>query len=222
VHNAAASYISLLLQSRGPTLTITQFANSFYQAIMLAEIWLNEGRCEHILVGCVDQCGEVMQYICRQKLNLADDGKIKPFVFSKTPEAVPGEGSVFFLLTNQTGSKKYASISALSETNQKKTSMCVLDCDGMCGNEETYLPIKKIETIISGYTPIFGSMLTVSGFTCATAALMLKNQYCYAPPIQDNPHQLNLCKISQPAIINSISCIRYDCQKEKREIILSQ
>ena len=33
VHNAAASYVASALKSRGPTLTVTQFAFSFHQAL---------------------------------------------------------------------------------------------------------------------------------------------------------------------------------------------
>ncbi|MFH0917708.1 MAG: beta-ketoacyl synthase N-terminal-like domain-containing protein, partial [Candidatus Omnitrophota bacterium] len=136
VHNAAASYIALNLQTRGPTLTMTQFANSFHQAIILAESWLKEKRCEYILVGSVDQTGKVMEYICSQKIKVASDGKIKPFNFSKNPECVPAEGSAFFLVTDNPKYNKYCSISALAGQNQEGEDLYILDSDGMCGNEE--------------------------------------------------------------------------------------
>ncbi len=220
VHNAAASYISLLLQSRGPTLTITQFAKSFQQSIILAESWIKEGRCDYILVGSVDQCGKVMEYICSQKLVLADDGIIRPFLFSDTPAAVPGEGSVFFLLTNKEVPKKYAAISAFPEARANRPDMYLLDCDGMYGSEETYLEACRTKPLVSSYTPIFGSMLTVSSFSCAVAALMLRNQQHYAAPVQDNPHGLNICRTKQSAAIKSISCIRYGCNNERIESFL--
>jgi len=222
VHNAAASYIASTLQSRGPTLTITQFVHSFHQAMMLAESWLNEGRCEYILAGSVDQCGKVMEYICSQKLRLAQDGKIKPFLFSRDPEAVPGEGSVFFLVSAKETPKKYCSISTRAADNSEKPDMYLLDCDGMTGSEEVYRAIGKAGSVVSCYTPIFGSMLTVSSFSCAAAALMLKEQRYYAAPIQDNPHGLNLCRIEGPAAIKSISCVRYGCKKDRLEFFLKQ
>jgi len=61
-----------------------------------------------------------MEYICSQKLRLSDDGKIKPFNFSKIPESVPGEGSAFFLVTNNVKYNKYCSISALPQNETKK------------------------------------------------------------------------------------------------------
>ncbi|NQU73758.1 MAG: beta-ketoacyl synthase chain length factor [Candidatus Omnitrophica bacterium] len=221
VHNAAVSYIASALQSRGPTLTITQFAHSFHQAMMLAESWLNEDRCEHVLVGSVDQCGKVMEYICSQKLSLAQDGRIKPFLFSSDPETVPGEGSAFFLVSAKKTSKRYCSVSTRAADDPKKPDMYLVDCDGMAGSEEAYRAIGETGSVISSCTPIFGSMLTVSSFNCVAAALMLKEQRYYAAPIQDNPHGLNLCKEHQPAKINSINCVRYGCKRKKLEIYLT-
>jgi 3-oxoacyl-[acyl-carrier-protein] synthase II len=221
VHNAAASYISALLQSRGPTLTITQFVHSFHQAVMLAYAWLNQGRCGYVLVGSVDQCGKVMEYICSQKLRLAGDGTIRPFLCAKDPVAVPGEGSVFFLVTNQQTPKRYAALSVFPD-NDSLINMHILDCDGMAGSEEAYRAAGQQGALLSSYTPIFGSMLTVSSFSCAAAALMLKEQRYYAAPVQDNPHGLNVCTAHRAAAIESISCVRYGCTQEKHELFLKR
>jgi len=94
VHNAAVSYIALNLGSRGPTLTVTQFADSFSQALFIAKSWLQEKRCANILVGSVDQLGGEMEYI----------------LTTKAPELIPIEGSVFFLLTEKESANKYSLI----------------------------------------------------------------------------------------------------------------
>jgi 3-oxoacyl-[acyl-carrier-protein] synthase II len=94
VHNAAVSYIASNLGSHGPTLTVTQFADSFSQALFIAESWLEENRCSNILVGSVDQLGNEMEYI----------------LTAKAPELLPIEGSVFFLLTKNESINKYPSI----------------------------------------------------------------------------------------------------------------
>ena len=94
VHNAAVSYITSNLESHGPTLTVTQFADSFSQALFIAKSWLQEKRCTNILVGSVDQLGEEMEYI----------------LSAKAPELIPIEGSVFFLLTEEKSANKYSSI----------------------------------------------------------------------------------------------------------------
>ena len=217
VHNAAASYIALLLGARGPTLTVTQFAHSFHQALIIAQSWLEEKRCKYILVGSADQCGRVMEYICKQKLHLAEDGKIKPFAFAQTPCSVPGEGSAFFLVTEGATKKHYCSVSVQTAG---AAGMYLLDSDGMAGDESCYLKIAKGAVPVNSYAPIFGSMLTASSFSCAAAALMLKNQQYYAAPVQESPHRLNLCKAHQSAEIKNINCLRYGCKSEKIEFFL--
>ncbi len=222
VHNAAGSYIASILGNQGPVLTMTQLVASFHQALILAESWIKEGRCRNVLVGSVDEYADVMEYICSRKLTIAEDGKIRPFLFTKMPASVPGEGSSFFLVTDQNSPKKYASISALYDDNVQEPDMLILDCDGMVGSEEGYRAIGQTKSLISSYVPIFGSMLTISSFNCAAAALMIKEQYYYAAPVQDNPHGLNLCKAHQPAAISSISCLRYGCKGERLQIFLKQ
>ncbi len=223
VHNAAASYIAYVLGTRGPTLTLTQFSFPFHQAIILAESWLNEGRCEYVLVGTVDECGTVMEYICSRKLAIADDGKIKPFHFSASPSAVPGEGSVFFLATRGDCPKKYCEISGMSLNSdglEEHPDMYVLDADGMAGDETGYKDTAVSGVMVAGYSPVFGSMMTGSAFHCAAGALMIKNQVRYACPVQDNPCGVNLCTTTQPARIGNISCVRYNCSQEKAVIQL--
>ncbi len=220
VHNAALSYAANLLQSRGPTLTITQFAESFYQAVILAESWLYEGRCNNVLVGAADQYGEVMKYICSKKLKISMDGKIKPFSFQKNPEVVPGEGCVFFLFSNK-GKPKYASMKALS-TGYKDAQLYILDTEGMSSSEEPYIEITKKNYTFASYTPIFGSMLTGIAFSCAVAALIIKNQTIYSVPIKDNPHKIKICNKTEKINIDKVSCIKFDCLGRKLEILVEK
>ena len=92
VHSAAVSYISRALEIKGPTWTVTQFRNPFEEAMQLAQAWLDEGRCDYVLLGGGDECGAVMEYICREKLPIAKDGNVGPDAY------VPGEGMAFFLV----------------------------------------------------------------------------------------------------------------------------
>ncbi len=138
VHNAAVSYIALNLQARGPTITMTQFADSFPQALILAESWLKEKRCEYILVGSCDQSGQVLEYICLQKFG---------------PQVKPGEGSAFFLVTEDQKYNKYCKISALDVPDAGQEAIDIIS-----------------------YAPVFGSLLTLSGLAAAALALTLKNQ----------------------------------------------
>ena len=80
VHNAAVSYVSLLAGIRGPTLTVTRFSFAFHEALNLARCWLEQKRCEYVLIGAVDELGMVMEQIFA----------------SRPPANIPlGEGSVF-------------------------------------------------------------------------------------------------------------------------------
>jgi 3-oxoacyl-[acyl-carrier-protein] synthase II len=218
VHNAAASYIALSLGSRGPTITVTDFASSFYQALILAESWLKERRCEYILVGSADQSGKVMEYIISQKLKPAGDGKIKPFTFSSKPECVVGEGSVFFLVTSNQKYKKYCRISALEES-APDLDLLILDSDGLIEDETSYKGFCQKARLVSSYAPIFGSSFTLSSFSCLIAALSLKKQLLFAAPIGFNPHNIRLCTKTESTKINKISCLRYACNK--RELLIS-
>jgi 3-oxoacyl-[acyl-carrier-protein] synthase II len=221
VHNAAASYISSLLNIRGPTVTITQFSSPIHQSLILAKAWLEEGRCKYVLTGCVDECGNVMEYICNQKLRIANDGKIRPFNFSALPSSVPGEGSVFFLTTLENCQNKYCEIIPASKTNCdtiKKSDIYIIEADGMAGDETSYQDTLPVDVSIGGYAPIFGSMKIISAFHCATGALMLKKQIRYACPVQDNPYDLNLISKTEPAEIKQICCIRKNCA-DKTDII---
>jgi len=223
VHNAAVSYISTVLNCRGPTLTLTQFTSPIHQALILAQAWLEEGRCKYVLTGCVDECGNVMEYICNQKLRIANDGKIKPFNFSTLPSAVPGEGSVFFMTTLEKCQNKYCKMIQVSLNNcetEAKPDICIVEADGMAGYETTYRNTVPADVFTGGYAPIFGSMKIISAFHCAAGALMLKKQIKYACPVQNNPYDLNLITKTEPAEIKQICCIRKNCANETKVIRL--
>jgi hypothetical protein len=95
VHNCANSYISTNLGIRGPTLTIADFSNSFNKGLLVAQSWLDEGRCRNILLGFTEEIGPELEFIL----------KIKPI------KPAPKEGSAFFLVSAKEGLKNYSQIS---------------------------------------------------------------------------------------------------------------
>ncbi|MBC2695572.1 MAG: hypothetical protein HF982_09930 [Desulfobacteraceae bacterium] len=223
VHNAATSYISKVLNCRGPTLTLTQFTSPIHQALILAQAWLEEERCKYVLTGCVDECGNVMDYICNQKLRIADDGKIRPFNFSASPSAVPGEGSVFFMTTLEKCRNKYCVIIPAPMTNCdtiKKSDIYIIEADGMAGDETSYQDTLPVDVPIGGYAPIFGSIKIISAFHCAAGALMIKKQIKYVCPVQENPYDLNIITKTELSKIEQICCIRKNCANETNIIRL--
>ncbi len=225
VHNAAASYVASALGSRGPTLTVTQFFFSFHQALLLASAWLQEGRCERVLVGSVEECGDVLEYVCSRKLRIPEDGRIRSFEFSSSPAAVPGEGSVFLLLSRDATAGRYCEIGDISftdEDGEESPDLYLLDADGMSEDERDYRNSASQDVMVAGYSPLFGSMMTGSAFHCAAAALILRRQTRYACPVRDNPHGIELCAATEGRETERIQCVKYNCVHEKAAIELKR
>lgn len=225
VHNAAASYISSSLNIQGPTLTVTQFRFSFQSALQLARTWLQQGRCDYLLVGAVDQYGDVLGYVADEKLHTATDGKIKPFAFKPTCQ-VPGEGALFFLLGNDRTETAYCSLDAVHSGDDpdgaQPVDLNIIDADGMLPDESAYLSSLSADIMTAAYAPIFGSMMIGGAFNLAVAALMLKQQTLYAAPVLDNPHALRLVNETGPAQISSIRSIGCNCFGEKSGVYLAR
>lgn len=214
VHNASASYISKIMDIRGPAVTLTLLDAPFHHALLVAQSWLAQDRCDQVLLGTVDELGTVMKHACHRKLRLAEDGRIRPFDFAESPAAVPGEGSVFFLLSAEHGPSGYGEISdiALSAPSEEddRPDMVIIEGDGMTGDESPYLNEADLGVPLAGYTPIFGSMLSGSSFAVATAALTLRNEQVRRPPVAENPHGVQLAEETMPPP-RIIRCVRHGC-----------
>lgn len=225
VHNAAASYISSVFDIHGPTLTVTQFHFSFQYALQLAQAWLNEERCEYVLVGAVDQYGDVLHYVYDCKLKQAPDGQIKPFHFHPTFQ-VPGEGAAFFLMSNKISKNMFCAVKHVLFGNDPDEDMPVdlniIDTDGMLSDESVYLSSLSSDIPTASYSPVFGSMMIGSAFHYAAGALMLKNQVFYANPVSDNPYGIHLLNDTKYSRIELIRCFRYNCSSEKSVIYLNK
>ncbi len=225
VHNAAASYIAMSLNIKGPTLTVTQFRFSFQSALQLAQAWLDQGRCDYVLAGAVDQYGDVLGYVSDHKLTTAKDGRITPFSFNPTCQ-VPGEGAVFYLLSNNSEGNGYCSVNAIHTNDDpeagKSVDINIIDADGMLPDESAYLASLSNEIPTTGYSPLFGSMMIGSAFNMATGALMLKQQTRYAAPVRDNPRGIRLLTESGSGKLAKIRCIGYNCYAEQSVIYLAK
>ena len=226
VHNAAVSYITSALDNRGPVFTITGFVFLFHQALLVAQSWLDEGRCQSVLVGSVDERGEVSDNVFYKMMGGEKKLGIKPFECSPSPQIDPGEGAAFFVLTNDSSKKKYCKVEGVlhgrNACDEKASDMYILDADGTTGDETPYMKIKEKRALVSGYSPLFGSTPGLSAFHCAVAALTIKNQRVYAAPVQDNPHGVNLCTTEKEMAIKSIACVKYNCLRERGYIRLEQ
>lgn len=68
VHGSASAYISGLLELRGPTFSITDFQAGFAQAVQLAQCWIHQNLCDHVLVGATEELGAVLLSVAQQCL----------------------------------------------------------------------------------------------------------------------------------------------------------
>jgi 3-oxoacyl-[acyl-carrier-protein] synthase II len=223
VHNAAASYIAMTLEARGPTLTVTHFHFAFHQALEIARSWLDQGRCDAVLVGTVDELGSVLHHVCGRMTKSAADGRITPFAFSATPETVPGEGSAFFLMTRDPDGAAYGCIKPVGgAVPDGGASLQLLDADGLAKDERAYRAAVIPGMPVAGYAPLFGGLLTGSAFEVAVAALMLKKQRRYACPVRDNPHSISLLSEPLTAPLSAVVCIKLDCSGRAARILLGR
>jgi 3-oxoacyl-[acyl-carrier-protein] synthase II len=220
VHNAAASYISSVLGIQGPTLTVTRFFFPVQAALQLADAWLREGRMDHVLVGAVDQLGEVMAYIMEAKLGIARDGKIRPFL--QGSGAVPGEGAAFFVLSREHADRAYCKMPAVrfetGKASEEKADLDVLDLDGLSGG----LSGRSGGTPAAAYAPVYGTMMIGSAFSIAAGSLMLRHQMLYATPVQDNPTGVPIISTTGPAGITTVRCAGLDCQGLRSVVVLER
>jgi 3-oxoacyl-[acyl-carrier-protein] synthase II len=225
VHNAAASYVASSLMIKGPTLTVTQFRFSFQAALQLANAWLLQKRCDYVLLGAVDQYGDVLGYVSNAKLPPAKDGRIKPFTFKPTCH-VPGEGAEFYLLSLAPENQAYCSIRSVSiygtVADGTPADVDIIDADGLLVDESCYLSSLSQNVPVTAYSPVFGTMMTGSAFNVASGALMLKKQMHYAAPVQDNPQGLSLLSETREAAVTAIRCTGFDCYGEKAAVLLAR
>ena len=222
VHNAAASYISSSLDIKGPTLTVTRFRFSFPSALQLAMGWLEQGRCDYLLVGAVEQYGDVLGHVADRMLRPAADGIIRPFTFNPTGQ-VPGEGAAFFLLGRERSDRGYCDLESVNSPDLPRSAvdLQVSAADGMLSDESLLLSVFEPDVPLAGYAPLYGSMMSGSAFAVASAALMLKRQRLYAVPEQTNPYRLPLVTANTSASLHRVRCIDCNCRGEMATISLS-
>jgi Beta-ketoacyl synthase, N-terminal domain len=104
VHNAAASYISILCGINGMSLTVTGFDNPWFNALVMAETVLLQGSCQQVLLVGADENGLLS--------NLLEKHFNKDLATDKFTECAVG-----MILSKQAGVDDYCSISAVDKTN---------------------------------------------------------------------------------------------------------
>lgn len=223
VHNAAASYVSSSLEIKGPTITVTRFRFSFPSALQLAKAWLEQERCDYLLVGAVEQYGDVLGHVSGRKLNYAGDGVIRPFTFKPACQ-VPGEGAVFFLLGRVEGTAAYCKVDSVSTCAEvragERVDLNIIHTDGMLPDETALLPFLDKSIPVAAYSPLFGSMMSGGAFNVAAAALMIKKRIVYAAPEQTNPYSLPVVAETASLPLSAVRCLDTNCHGDVAAIHL--
>jgi 3-oxoacyl-[acyl-carrier-protein] synthase II len=211
VHNAAVSYIAAALQTHGPTLTVTDFCFGFQQAVAIAHCWLAEGRCDGVLVGAAEELGEVMLHVCRRMLTVPEDGRPRPFAFGRAHGPVPGEGAVFFMLSNRRSARDYAALSLETDVPQGADRVFV-DPESFCGSEMDFPGTLPAGAALANDSPLFGNMMTGSAFYCLAAALTLRN----------GVRPRGLLSEEATSAVNTIACLKLGRRGERQILVVSR
>ena len=229
VHNSASGHISIILGLDGPCLTVSQFEMSVHSALLSAVMWLREGRADQILFGGVDEGCDVLKYCYRGFFGNRKDIKMTPLT-SEKQSAIPGEGAVFFLLSNERSPDKYyGSIESVKVKSIfdngfhfPEDSFCIVNADGHRECDMRYLDIIPEGAQVSCYTPVYGSIPVGPAFDMAIASISLRDGTLFpSPESVGNPAGLHIIKERQRLGGNSISCLKIGRQGELGIITMS-
>ena len=142
VHGAAAAYITELLELRGPCITVTDFENGFEQSVQLAQCWLADGTCSRVIIGAVEELGDLLLH-CVGRL----DARL-----------APGEGAVFLTL----GPSDLVGVAQLDATGMPgHVDLLMVDDPPIL---TAAAPPQITATRTTSFTPYFGHLATGSAF----------------------------------------------------------
>jgi hypothetical protein len=145
-----------MLDIRGPSLNLTDFETGFEEAVRMAQCWLNEGACDRILLGAVEELGEVYLYCAQRML----DGHEKPS---------PGEGAVFLMV----GPESIPGIARLSATaSPAAVDLAIVEYP-------VILPFTKVvpndnAKRATTFTPFFGHSASATAFSLLGGLLAMR------------------------------------------------
>ncbi len=166
VHNLAAGYISMALDLRGPAVTLTDFVDPFRAALQTAQLWLEQGLCDDVLIGGVDECGTEMEYICSQKLAMAKSATdMRPFFDPRGPLVIPGEGAVFFRLSRSVQSPLCMS---LEPDDNVEPDLLAINFEAPC--------LETASSPLGCWSHRFGTSSLSSAFHCVVAGRMIQRE----------------------------------------------
>jgi 3-oxoacyl-[acyl-carrier-protein] synthase II len=216
VHNAAAAHISMQLGITGPGQTLSQFDHSFVAGVQQAQLWLDEGRVDAVLMGVVDEYSSVLGYCCERLLGVDASTRMRPFA-DDTTSALPGEGAAFFLLNPySSGMRGHARITAAQSGNLRgnvphlqPSTPLILGCEGhplTAGMYQKHIPAHMD---VACYTPLYGASPVAPGFDAAIAALSLERGEMFTSTGMESGVALPWNPIGDAIEVNALACVDF-------------
>jgi len=179
VHNAAASHIAEHFAITGPTLSLTQGADSLTMALITACQWLAGGRVETVLCGVVDCYCDVLGYCWQSYREQCKTAKLNP-------TTGPGEGTLFLHLTctqENVPQPRYGYLKKIEPDYEASAANLPFiishsDCSKLPGSngetEPKLTPIKNWPQV--NLTAICGALPIPASFNLAAAATRLHDK----------------------------------------------
>lgn len=188
VHNSAAANISILLNARGPSVTVSQFDLSVPSALTSARQWLVEGRVDRVLFGAVEELSELIGYAWHRLRGAPKSVSMTP-LGTEEETAIPAEGAAFLLFSRaEVARRGYCTLDAAitgSSANAgfppPDAGLLVLGADGRPETGRRYAALAG-GARVACYTPLYGSMAAGRAFDVAAAALLLKGGRVFPSP----------------------------------------
>jgi len=209
VHNAAAAYITEILGWRGRSCTVTDFTAAFEQAVLLAQVWLAEGACDRVVVGAVEELGEVLLGVLPRLLGDA----------SNRTDVAAGEGACFLTL----GPATLAGFAHLNATAQRdQVDVLVMDEPALPSFEvqAASLPLPARQAVT--FSPHFGHMATSSAFQTLGGLLCLHTGHILGQRIS-HMHDVRLIEPAvAPASLDSVQVYKRSSMSESHSLFLTR
>ena len=203
VASSAASHLSIVLQSGGPSLTVSQFEMSPLSALLTATTWLADGRVKAVLFGAVDELCPVLSYSYARLFPEQTSGPIEPFHWDRQT-AVMGEGAAFLLLKDAEDSDRargYIDQCLWTRSNRwepPRDAALVVGADGHRCYADAYRRLAEGHPRVVAYSPLYGSLPGGQAFDVAIAAL--------AAQAGEGPDRIWSIKCAAEGNCGAISC----------------
>ncbi len=144
-HNSIAGQIALMLQNYRYNMTLVQKSISFEMALMDAELQLETGSAESVLVGAADELTDNLEVLLKE---LSDDMGIEiPLL---------GEGAAFFLATAQPQADTIAKVESIATLSSGSGMEVFL--------QENKIDLSSFELILSGDNQLTNSTVPQINF----------------------------------------------------------